>query len=87
MLITQTLARELAVQERQIEAAVALLDSGATVPFISRYRKEATVGFDDESTSRHGLEPRLGSADEDAPAFLTADDIVGRRRTDRGQVE
>jgi uncharacterized protein len=58
MLITQTLARELAVQERQIEAAVALLDSGATVPFISRYRKEATDGLDD--TQLRLLEERLG---------------------------
>jgi len=56
--ITQTLARELAVQERQIEAAVALLDSGATVPFISRYRKEATDGLDD--TQLRLLEERLG---------------------------
>ncbi len=58
MTITQTLARELAVQERQIEAAVALLDSGSTVPFISRYRKEATEGLDD--TQLRLLEERLG---------------------------
>ena len=45
--IIQTLARELNVQDRQIEAAVALLDGGATVPFIARYRKEATGGLDD----------------------------------------
>ena len=32
---------------RQIQAAVALLDGGATVPFIARYRKEATEGLDD----------------------------------------
>ena len=56
--ITQTLARELAVQERRIEAAVALLDSGATVPFIARYRKEATDGLDD--TQLRLLEERLG---------------------------
>jgi len=58
MTIIQTLARELAVQERQIEAAVALLDSGSTVPFISRYRKEATDGLDD--TQLRLLEERLG---------------------------
>ena len=58
MTITQTLASELAVQERQIEAAVALLDGGATVPFISRYRKEATGGLDD--TQLRLLEERLG---------------------------
>ena len=58
MLLTPTLARELAVQERQIEAAVALLDGGATVPFIARYRKEATGGLDD--TQLRLLEERLG---------------------------
>ena len=58
MLLTATLARELAVQERQIEAAVTLLDGGATVPFIARYRKEATGGLDD--TQLRLLEERLG---------------------------
>ncbi len=58
MPIVQTLARELAVQERQIEVAVALLDEGATVPFIARYRKEATGGLDD--TQLRLLEERLG---------------------------
>ena len=58
MAIIQTLARELAVREHQIEAAVALLDSGATVPFIARYRKEATDGLDD--TQLRLLEERLG---------------------------
>jgi uncharacterized protein len=58
MTIIQTLARELTVQDRQIEAAVALLDSGATVPFIARYRKEATSGLDD--TQLRLLEERLG---------------------------
>lgn len=41
------LAQELKVAMRQVEAAVALLDGGATVPFIARYRKEATGGLDD----------------------------------------
>ena len=45
--IEQRLARELAAKPAQISAAVALLDEGATVPFISRYRKEATGGLDD----------------------------------------
>ena len=47
MNITQTLAQELAATPAQITAAVALLDDGATVPFIARYRKEATGGLDD----------------------------------------
>ncbi len=58
MTIIQTLARELTVQERQIEATVALLDGDATVPFIARYRKEATGGLDD--TQLRLLEERLG---------------------------
>ncbi len=45
--IEQRLALELAAKPAQISAAVAMLDEGATVPFISRYRKEATGGLDD----------------------------------------
>ena len=45
--IEQRLAVELAAKPAQISAAVAMLDEGATVPFISRYRKEATGGLDD----------------------------------------
>ncbi|HET9975935.1 MAG TPA: Tex family protein, partial [Burkholderiaceae bacterium] len=45
--ITQRLAAELSVRPAQVEAAVGLLDGGATVPFIARYRKEATDGLDD----------------------------------------
>ncbi len=56
-MITKTIANELAVNPAQIEAAVSLLDSGATVPFIARYRKEATQGLDD--TQLRTLEQRL----------------------------
>ena len=45
--IEQRLATELATRPDQVAAAVALLDEGATVPFIARYRKEATGGLDD----------------------------------------
>jgi uncharacterized protein len=55
--IEQRLAVELAAKPAQIAAAVALLDEGATVPFISRYRKEATGGLDD--TQLRLLEERL----------------------------
>jgi uncharacterized protein len=41
------LAQELAARPAQVQAAVALLDEGATVPFIARYRKEVTGGLDD----------------------------------------
>ncbi|MFC0252356.1 Tex family protein [Massilia consociata] len=45
--IEQRLALELSAKPAQVSAAVALLDEGATVPFIARYRKEATGGLDD----------------------------------------
>ncbi|MDN3647712.1 Tex family protein [Reinekea marina] len=56
-LIEQKIANELNVHERQVAATVALLDEGATVPFISRYRKEVTGGLDD--TQLRNLEERL----------------------------
>ncbi|MFK4016211.1 Tex family protein [Cobetia marina] len=55
--IQQALAAELDVREEQITATVELLDGAATVPFISRYRKEATGGLDD--TQMRLLEERL----------------------------
>ena len=55
--IEQRLAVELVAKPQQISAAIALLDEGATVPFISRYRKEATGGLDD--TQLRLLEQRL----------------------------
>jgi uncharacterized protein len=45
--IHQQIAHELGVREQQVEAAVTLLDGGATVPFIARYRKELTGALDD----------------------------------------
>ena len=45
--IEQRLAKELSAKPAQVAAAVALMDEGATVPFIARYRKEATGGLDD----------------------------------------
>jgi uncharacterized protein len=45
--IAQTIASEIAARPDQVAAAAALLDGGATVPFVARYRKEATGGLDD----------------------------------------
>ena len=45
--ITRQLAAEIKISESQVRAAVELLDGGATVPFIARYRKEVTGGLDD----------------------------------------
>lgn len=55
--IEQRIAQELDVKPQQVAAAIALLDDGATVPFIARYRKEATGGLDD--TQLRFLEERL----------------------------
>jgi len=52
------IAAELNVRPAQVNTAVELLDGGATVPFIARYRKEATDGLDD--TQLRELEMRLG---------------------------
>ena len=52
------LAAELKVRPAQVNTAVELLDGGATVPFIARYRKEATDGLDDAQL--RDLESRLG---------------------------
>ncbi|WP_425905311.1 Tex family protein [Nitrobacter sp. TKz-YC02] len=55
--INRRIAEELGVHEQQVEATVALLDGGATVPFIARYRKEITGSLDDAQL--RALEDRL----------------------------
>jgi uncharacterized protein len=55
--ITSRIATEIGARKEQVTAAIDLLDGGATVPFISRYRKEATGGLDD--TQLRKLEERL----------------------------
>ena len=56
-IIFQRIAEELNVRPAQVTSAVNLLDDGATVPFIARYRKEVTDGLDD--TQLRTLEERL----------------------------
>jgi protein Tex len=55
--INRRIAEELGVREQQVEATVALLDGGATVPFVARYRKEITGALDDAQLRT--LEERL----------------------------
>jgi uncharacterized protein len=55
--INLQIAQELGVREQQVEATVELLDGGATVPFVARYRKEITGGLDDAQLRT--LEERL----------------------------
>jgi protein Tex len=57
MSIAQRIADELQVRVHQVEAAIGLLDEGSTVPFVARYRKEATGGLDD--TQLRHLDERL----------------------------
>jgi len=73
------LAAEIKVQLHQVNAAVALLDGGATVPFIARYRKEATGGLDDIQLRE--LEYRLGylrELEERREAVLKSIDEQGK---------
>ncbi|WP_280155340.1 Tex family protein [Piscinibacter sp. XHJ-5] len=73
------LAAELKVRPAQVNAAVELLDGGATVPFIARYRKEATDGLDD--TQLRELETRLGylrELEERRAAVLKSIDEQGK---------
>ncbi|MBI2239303.1 MAG: RNA-binding transcriptional accessory protein, partial [Magnetospirillum gryphiswaldense] len=55
--IATRIAQELGVRDAQVIATISLLDEGATVPFVARYRKEATGGLDD--TQLRTLEERL----------------------------
>ncbi len=55
--ILKTLSEELNIPQKQIDAAVGLIDEGNTIPFIARYRKEVTGGLDD--TQLRDLETRL----------------------------
>jgi protein Tex len=55
--VNRQIAEELGVREQQVEATVALLDGGATVPFVARYRKEITGALDDAQLRT--LEERL----------------------------
>lgn len=45
--VSRVIAQELGIREKQVTAVMGLLDEGATIPFIARYRKEATGGLDD----------------------------------------
>src|SRR6516164_10247451 len=75
------IAEELGVRAQQVEAAISLLDSGATVPFVARYRKEAIGALDDTQLRR--LEERLRylrELDERRTAIL--DSIIQQGKLD-----
>ena len=73
--ITRIIAQDIGARPDQVRAAVALLDEGSTVPFIARYRKEATGGLDDGQLRQ--LEERLGYLRE----------LDARRETIRKSIE
>ncbi|WP_353572305.1 Tex family protein [Candidatus Albibeggiatoa sp. nov. BB20] len=84
--IAQRIAEELAVNERQVLATMALLDEGSTVPFIARYRKEATGGLDD--TQLRALEERLRylrELDERRATILSSIEEQGKLTDDLAQ--
>src|SRR5574343_1247164 len=77
--IEQRIAAEVGVQPRQVQAAVQLLDEGATVPFVARYRKEVTGGLDD--TQLRTLDERLGylrELEERRAAIIASIDEQGK---------
>lgn len=77
--ISSRIATELGVRPQQVTATIALLDEGATVPFIARYRKELTGSLDD--TQLRALEERLGylrELDERRATILATIDEQGK---------
>ena len=77
--ISQRISEELVVKENQVVAAIELLDEGATVPFISRYRKEVTGGLDDAQLRQ--LEDRLNymrELDDRRKTILSSIDEQGK---------
>ena len=77
--IAGTIAAEIGAQPAQAVAAIALLDEGATVPFIARYRKEVTGGLDD--TQLRNLEVRLAylrELEDRRAAILSSIDEQGK---------
>src|SRR5690554_1256079 len=77
--ISSRIASELGVRPQQVTATIALLDEGATVPFIARYRKELTGSLDD--TQLRNLEDRLRylrELDERRATILSSIDEQGK---------
>ncbi len=87
--IAQTIADEIGAQSAQVQSAVGLLDEGATVPFIARYRKEVTGGLDD--TQLRTLEVRLTylrELEDRRAVILASIDEQGKLTDDlRGEIE
>ena len=76
MNIHQKIAEELGVRTEQVDAAVQLIDEGATIPFIARYRKEVTGSLDDEQLrtldTRKDTRGNHGAGEDDGGARRAA---------------
>ncbi|WP_226467258.1 Tex family protein [Luteimonas panaciterrae] len=87
--IARTIAEEIGARAEQTTAAIALLDEGATVPFIARYRKEVTGGLDD--TQLRTLETRLTylrELEDRREAILASIEEQGKLTNElRGEIE
>ncbi len=87
--IARLIAEEIGAQRQQAQSAIALLDEGATVPFIARYRKEVTGGLDD--TQLRNLETRLTylrELEDRRAAVLASIDEQGKLSDElRGEIE
>ena len=78
-LVTQKIATELSVAEKQVIATLALLDEGATVPFISRYRKEVTGSLDEvQVTAIRDRAQQLRDLDKRREAILKSLTDMGK---------
>ena len=66
----QLIAQRLNLREKQVEQTIALLDEGATIPFISRYRKEATSGLDEVAVAAVAEQHRQLDELEHRKAFV-----------------
>ncbi len=79
MSYAEQIAHRLSVRANQVAAAIDLLDAGNTVPFVARYRKEATGGLDDEQLRRlSDLLDALRALDERRQTILTSIEEQGK---------
>lgn len=83
--IAQTIATEISARPDQVASAVALLDGGATVPFVARYRKEATGGLDD--TQLRTLAERLSYLRELEARRVTILGVITEQGAMTGELE
>ena len=70
--ITHKITEELEIKKWQVEAVIKLIDEGNTIPFIARYRKEATGALDDETLRRFDERLRYLRSLEDRKATVIA---------------